>query len=151
METSLQFKQAAHLCGKDYARGVHVIPDADLQKLSEDKYFHALVKAGLIGDGPVVVVETADHQTKLATWLQKKATDKKAAPHEQPMHQDEEPSEKMEEPVEAVQEPEEVIESIEEAVEQMDEIKDEEAVPAQEIKASSKKPAKKKPSKKKGK
>jgi hypothetical protein len=59
---NLQFKQAVHLCGKDYSRGVHSIPEAELDKLVEDKYFQSLVQAGLIGDGPVAVVDTTDHQ-----------------------------------------------------------------------------------------
>lgn len=44
--TQVRFKQAAHICGKDYLPGIHSIPDHVL----DDKFFLRLINAGLVSD-----------------------------------------------------------------------------------------------------
>ncbi len=67
----IKFLQAAHLCGKDYAFGTHEVPEAALQ----DKYFHSLLKAGLVVDG-----EAAQVAPKSKLDLQRDLAEKLAKP-----------------------------------------------------------------------
>lgn len=62
----VKFKQAVHIGGKDYPRGVHEVSEAHLK----DKYFHKLIQANLVEDAEATKVVSADslqdRQRKLA-------------------------------------------------------------------------------------
>lgn len=73
----VQFKQAVHLDGKDYPRGIHEVPEKALQS----KFFHKLIKAGLVLDAEAaqVVAPVSEHQRQLKL-AEKLAKAKPAAP-----------------------------------------------------------------------
>lgn len=50
----IQFLQAAHLDGKNYSRGLHEVPEKSLS----NRYFHKLVKAGLVYEADAVKIVT---------------------------------------------------------------------------------------------
>lgn len=77
----VKFKQAVHLDGKNYSRGVHDVPE----KSFEHAYFHKLLKAGLVSDPespPVEVLTEKQRQDRLSEKVMSLAS--KAVPKAPP-------------------------------------------------------------------
>lgn len=109
----VQFKQAAHIEGRDYLLGIHAVPE----KVLANKFFQRLAHAGLIvevDEAKVAPTESADERQKRFVEKIMKASEKKS-PTEVPLTsgpeqasasaQDQAPSETPEaEPVSAEEE-----------------------------------------------
>lgn len=65
----VKFKQAVYLCGREYSVGTHEVPGEVLKH----KFFHRLIKAGMVEDGEATPVaqptSIVDRQKKLAERL----------------------------------------------------------------------------------
>ncbi len=72
----VQFKQAAHICGKDYSRGFHQVSEDVMQS----KFFLKLVNAGLVLDAEEAKMVSAEPlHARQARLAEKLAADAKAA------------------------------------------------------------------------